>query len=125
MADLNGAWLGTYWQDGQPTRFEATLIQSNNVLTGSILDDGPCGEATLNGEILGRRVSFIKRYVASQPYPVQYTGTVSEDGDYLQGDWTLGGSMGSGTWEARRNADDLMADLTKLLSKQLSLVGSR
>ncbi len=27
MADVSGAWLGTYWQQGNPTRFEATLIQ--------------------------------------------------------------------------------------------------
>ena len=125
MTDLNGAWLGTYWQDDQPTRFEATLVQSNNVLTGSILDDGPTGEATLNGEVIGRRVSFVKRYLTNHPYPIQYDGTVSEDGNSLQGNWILEGSSSSGTWEARRNSDDLMADLSKQLAKQLSLVTSR
>ncbi|MGA1355681.1 MAG: hypothetical protein ACO35Q_03260 [Prochlorothrix sp.] len=50
MADLSGSWLGTYWQLGNPTRFEATLVQGGNSLTGNILDDGPLGEAQLTGD---------------------------------------------------------------------------
>ncbi|MHC5721987.1 MAG: hypothetical protein ACYTX0_60710, partial [Nostoc sp.] len=63
MADLSGNWLGTYWQDDIPTRFEATFVQSGNTFSGSILDDNYLGEAQVNGEVIGRTVSFTKRYL--------------------------------------------------------------
>ncbi len=47
MADLGGTWLGTYWQVGIPTRFELTLIQTGNTLTGRNLDDSYLGSAQL------------------------------------------------------------------------------
>jgi hypothetical protein len=43
MADLSGNWLGTYWQDEIPSRFEATFVQSGNTFNGSILDDNYLG----------------------------------------------------------------------------------
>jgi hypothetical protein len=69
MADLTGEWLGTYWQQGQPTRFEATLIQNGNTLTGNILDNNHLGEARLNGDVIGRRVQFIKQYIIKKKCP--------------------------------------------------------
>jgi hypothetical protein len=35
MANLSGTWLGTYWQDDMPTRFEMTIAQSGNALSGN------------------------------------------------------------------------------------------
>lgn len=110
MADLSGSWLGTYWQAGIPTRFEATLIQSGNILSGSVLDDNYLGEAQLSGEVIGRSVSFIKRYLTTSPDPVKYFGTVSEDEDYIQGQWKIG--RWGGNWEARRSGAALIADLS-------------
>ncbi|MBD0390443.1 MAG: hypothetical protein ICV54_29085 [Nostoc sp. C3-bin3] len=49
MADINGNWLGTYWQDEMPNRFEAAFVQSGNILSGSILDDNYLGEAQVSG----------------------------------------------------------------------------
>ncbi len=120
MANLSGSWLGTYWQEGMPTRFEATLVQSGNTLTGSILDDGYLGEAQVAGEVIGRSVSFMKRYLTTSPTPIDYTGTVSEDETYIQGSWQLG-IYSSGTWEAYRTGDDLMAELQNRLAEQASL----
>lgn len=54
MANLSGTWLGTYWQQANPTRFEATFIESSNTLSGNILDDNYLGEAKLSGEVIGR-----------------------------------------------------------------------
>ena len=119
MADISGTWLGTYWQQGIPTRFEATLIQSGNTLTGRIEDDSYLGEAELTGEVIGRRVSFVKRYFTTSQNVIKYIGSLSEDEDYMQGQWSIG--RDSGPWEARRSGDALMADLRAILTKQVSL----
>ncbi|MEB3338328.1 MAG: hypothetical protein VKJ46_12755 [Leptolyngbyaceae bacterium] len=118
MANLSGTWLGTYWQMGEPTRFEATLIQGGNTLTGSILDDGPLGDAQVSGEVIGRNIRFTKRYLSSSAAPINYSGTLSEDEDFMQGQWQIG-RFDSGPWEARRSGDDLMSDLKSRLAKQV------
>lgn len=124
MADLNGTWLGTYWQQGMPTRFEATLVQGGNALTGNILDDSYLGEATIAGEVIGRRVSFTKRYLTGQPTPIYYTGTVSEDEDFIRGTWQIV-AIASGPWEARRSGQNLMADLQKRLVEKLPVTAGK
>ncbi|MEB3358216.1 MAG: hypothetical protein VKK04_15940 [Synechococcales bacterium] len=116
MADLSGAWLGTYWQKGSPTRFEATLVQGGNTLSGRVLDDNTLGEAQINGEVIGRSVSFTKRYIASAPYVVQYSGTISEDGDFVSGKWSID-ARNTGNWEARRSGDSLIAELKSQVEK--------
>lgn len=118
MADLSGTWLGTYWQGGVPNRFEATLLQSGNTLTGSILDDNNLGEALLSGEVIGRRIQFTKRYLTTSPDPVSYTGTVAESEDFMQGHWHVS-RFTSGSWEARRGGEDLTADLKARLADRV------
>ncbi|WP_218081475.1 hypothetical protein [Anthocerotibacter panamensis] len=117
MADVNGTWLGTYWQSGEPTRFEATLAQHGSALSGNILDDCYLGEATISGEVIGRSIAFTKQYLTTSPQPVSYTGTISEDGDTMRGQWRLTGS--SGPWEAHRGVQDLMADLKAVLADKV------
>jgi hypothetical protein len=124
MADLSGTWLGTYWQNQQPTRFEASLVQAGNALSGSILDDGPLGEARLDGEVVGRRVSFSKKYIASQAHSVQYSGTVNEEENVIQGTWIIPGTKYSGKWEARKGGNDLMQELRKRMEQKIP-VGAR
>ena len=58
MANLSGTWLGTYWQQTNPTRFEATFIQGGNTLSGNILDGNYLGEATLSGKVIGHKINF-------------------------------------------------------------------
>ncbi|HEY9848664.1 MAG TPA: hypothetical protein V6D28_04350 [Leptolyngbyaceae cyanobacterium] len=118
MADLSGTWLGTYWQEGIPTRFEATLVQSGNTLSGRILDDNYLGEAQVNGEVIGRSISFTKQYLTTSPTPIRYTGILSEDEDFMQGEWNIS-RYGSGLWEAKRSGDDLMADLQSALKRRV------
>lgn len=124
MVDVSGTWLGTYWQQGMPTRFEVALIQSGNALTGRILDDSFLGEAQLTGEVVGRRISFIKSYFTSSSDPVSYVGRISENEDYMQGQWSLKGlnpQINSGSWEAHRSGETLMADLQTRIAKKASL----
>jgi len=118
MADVNGMWLGTYWQAGIPTRFEATLIQGGTQISGRILDDNYLGEAQINGEIVGRSIRFTKRYLTTSPQVVTYTGTLSEDANSMQGKWNIGW-FNSGTWEAHRHSQDLMAELKNRLENRV------
>jgi hypothetical protein len=116
--DISGTWLGTYWQNGMPTRFEATFVQSGNSLSGSVLDDNYLGEAKLSGEVIGRSIRFTKRYVTSSPNPIDYAGTIAEDADSMSGNWRIG-RLYSGTWEAHRSSQDLMADLKNRLEQKV------
>lgn len=119
MADLSGTWLGTYWQRGVPTRFEMTLVQGGNTLSGRVLDDNHLGEASLVGEVTGRRVTFTKRYLIGSDRSILYTGTVSEDEDFMQGQWQLEvlvaqssrRSFESDNWEAHRGNENLSLKL--------------
>ncbi|PSR14525.1 hypothetical protein C8255_24035 [filamentous cyanobacterium CCP3] len=111
-------WLGTYWQRDTPTRFEATLVQGGNQLSGSILDDGYLGEAQLSGTVSGRQVRFVKRYVTSTQTTIDYTGTVSEDGNHMTGQWSIAG-FDAGPWEAHRSEDDLSVSWQTLLEQTL------
>ncbi|NJL45751.1 MAG: hypothetical protein HC922_08585 [Leptolyngbyaceae cyanobacterium SM2_3_12] len=117
MVDLSGTWLGTYWQRGNPTRFEATLVQGGNTLSGRLLDDGYLGEAQMSGTVAGHRVHFVKRYFNSSQAPIDYTGTVSEDGDHMGGQWYIG-QFDAGTWEAHRGEDTLNQSLSQVLAQE-------
>lgn len=122
MADLSGTWLGSYWQWGEPTRFEMSLIQSGNSLVGNILDDGHLGEAKLTGEVIGRTIQFSKSYISTKQRPINYQGTVSEDGETLSGTWCFHRSLGSGTWEAHRKGENLV--LEQKVNQQRTLQSS-
>ena len=106
MANITGAWLGTYWQYGKPTRFEMTLVQGGNSLSGNILDNSNLGEAMITGEVIGRNMTFTKRYLGNNSYYfIHYRGIVSEDEQLIQGQWHI--NWETGKWEARRQDDDL------------------
>ena len=117
MADITGPWLGTYWQAGNPTRFEATFVQANNSLSGRILDASNLGEASLQGKVIGRQVSFTKTYMGRPMSSIHYTGTLSEDGNYMSGEWAIN-KASSGSWEAQRSQDDLTQQLKSFLEKK-------
>ncbi len=115
--DISGNWLGTYWQNDSPTRFEATLVVGGNSLSGSILDDNPLGEARISGEVVGRSIRFTKRYLTSSSAPVEYAGTISEDANSMSGSWKI--DRISGNWEAHRSNQDLMAELRNRISQKV------
>ncbi|MBM0743752.1 hypothetical protein JOY44_19375 [Phormidium sp. CLA17] len=111
MANVSGSWLGTYWQNANPTRFEVTFVQAGNTISGSILDDSPLlGEAQAAGEVIGRTIQFTKQYLTTSIYPINYSGLIAEDENSMQGSWTIQG-LESGNWEAHRSGDDLIAEL--------------
>jgi len=116
--DISGTWLGTYWQNDSPTRFEATLVMGGNSLSGSILDDNLLGEARISGEVVGRSIRFTKRYLTSSPHPIDYVGTISEDATSMSGSWAIG-QKASGHWEAHRSTQDLMAELRNRIAQKV------
>lgn len=125
VTDLSGTWLGTYWQQGLPTRFEATFVQRGNTLNGNILDDSFLGEAQVGGKVIGRSIRFTKRYLATLQTLVIYTGTLSENEDFMQGQWQIS-YFDSGSWEAHRGGADLMESLqTRLEKQELLTVGKK
>jgi hypothetical protein len=117
MEDLSGGWLGTYWYPGRrlPCRFEATLthVPRSGQLSGTILDDGRLGMASLGGATTGDAVAFTKVYRSPGLEPVQYEGTVAEDGRSMTGTWVIapGGPVRlQGTWEMHRSWIELGAE---------------
>jgi hypothetical protein len=120
MANITGVWLGTYWQQNRPTRFEASLVQGGSALSGNVLDDNDLGEAFVAGEVVGRVVQFTKRYMTGSPIPIAYTGTIAEDEQSMRGTWDIRG-FDSGQWEAHRTGENLMAELQARQAQALSL----
>ena len=118
---ISGMWLGTYWQRGIPTRFEMSLIQGKNSLSGNILDQSNLGEASLVGEIIGKSIRFRKTYLTGTRHSIDYIGTLNDDLNFIQGIWQED-SFNKGNWEARRQEDNLIMDIRRSKSK---LVGSR
>ncbi|MEO1401377.1 MAG: hypothetical protein AAFV72_08975 [Cyanobacteria bacterium J06635_1] len=118
MADITGTWLGTYWQSGNPVRFEATFAQAKNSLSGRIEDDSNLGEANVAGEVIGRQITFTKSYLNNPTAIIRYTGTLSEDENYITGQWVLNKRQ-SGPWEAQRNENDLMLELKSVLERKV------
>jgi hypothetical protein len=117
VTDLSGTWLGSYWQNGKQVRFEFALIHSGNTISGNILDDCHCQTDTIFQAICFCTAT-----------PIDYTGTLSDDGDSMQGDWSfsdkvLGFSpVAFGPWEAHRNSDNLELEWKNITSR---LAGAR
>jgi hypothetical protein len=89
-------------------------------LSGNILDDNHLGEATLRGKVIGSKISFTKRYLIDSQYIIHYVGTISEDENFIQGEWRID-RFNSGIGEAHRSNEDLMLELKNFVSQQLPL----
>ena len=99
--DLTGVWHGLYTYPARGTRvlFDATLIDSAGLLSGStheIAGSGPArGQmifAVLEGQRRGSAVAFRKTYDAGIPNygaPIAYEGTLSADGTEIEGRWSI------------------------------------
>lgn len=110
--DLSGDWLGFYNYDFAcpPTEFEASIRDSDGVLTGVTTEmfEGPDGPATvlqavIDGRRLGVSVHFTKIYddLELTPDMVVYEGSVLPGGDEIEGIWSIQGD-GSGTFMMMR-----------------------
>ena len=107
MSNISGMWLGTYWQRGIPTRFEVTLIQGKNILSGRILDQSNLGDATIIGKVIGKSISFRKTYLTGSCHSIDYIGTIGDDLNSMNGTWQED-YFNRGNWEAHRQDDNLV-----------------
>ncbi|WAT18634.1 hypothetical protein OZN62_03370 [Aurantiacibacter sp. MUD11] len=98
--DLSGQWSGEYAyprDTGPVTPFLAIIEDHGGRLTGTIIEPNTVESGTLEADLVGLRhgtgVDFTKTYTpgASRHYshPVDYVGSVSEDGQVIKGVWSL------------------------------------
>jgi hypothetical protein len=99
--NLTGVWHGlyTYPHGGEGVSFVATLIETTSALSGTTHEPcriGPPGTlyATVAGSRRDSAVAFVKTYDGSNPFyrTVAYEGTLSGDGNEIEGRWIVPGS---------------------------------
>lgn len=145
--DLSGTWHGHYWQAGGSHAISMQIVQRGQSFVGRMTDvdtllvsreqlrtqsAGRPGEvfaeaevmstvperSTVEGEVEGRIVRFLKHYQgktstsvwvadhASRTFEfpghqVEYTGTLSAEGDELAGHWQIAATTPEGTLRDR------------------------
>jgi hypothetical protein len=105
--------MGQYFylgeQDG--SAFEVVFVEIGSGfekrVEGSVLDNCNLGEAMVSGSFTYPSLQFIKTYISVRIDPVEYRGTMNEDGTMIAGNWYIrprdkdsGSTMG--TWIATR-----------------------
>jgi hypothetical protein len=166
---ISGEWRGRYQHDGahpRPSEFTAFISETSGSISGTIVDDGAAGKATLTGSFSFPSVEFSKTYVKEGQsklvekktemvpkgelnllffkikiaqkktstttitetfrHPVEYEGSMSEDGQTMSGKWkiAIGALAQTGTWTASRaieteNAQELVEKASRMKVKQL------
>jgi hypothetical protein len=100
-SDLSGQWQGAFFASGAVTPFNATIVDENGRIIGSISEFNGFGDpgvafllSDIAGNVRGNRVTFEKTYngVGGQTHTVVYSGTISRDGRRITGTWNLDGA---------------------------------
>lgn len=134
--NLTGDWSGEFMyplHSGPTTPFLATIVDDAGRVAGSIIEPdtvsgGPTVTAVLSGHRSGSSVDFTKRYLCP-PYgyenPVDYVGSLSEDGNTVTGVWSL--LEADGTFEMRREATagDLVEEDAAVALPEPTFIGDR
>ena len=97
--NLSGWWAGVYSYPNatNATPFEAELRDHGGLLSGLITESGDAPwtagmtlTSTLVGDVQGTSVHFIKTYDDPvQAHQVIYDGALIEDGEAIEGNWTI------------------------------------
>jgi hypothetical protein len=105
-ADLSGNWTGT-WTAGSGDSGTWTLLftqdASGNVSGSLTLTGTVCGGGgSITGTVSGCKVKF--GVATTSLCQIDYQGTISSDGNTLNGTWTAsgGGLTDTGTWQGGR-----------------------
>jgi hypothetical protein len=114
MKSISGFWSGTYFYP-EPhvpdVHFDCELRQSGGAISGEITESHAPGQmlmASLQGELNGQAIRFIKTYQTAEPnflWDISYSGQVSPKKDHIAGTWRVG--MRSGSFEMHRDAGQL------------------
>jgi len=126
---IAGKWRGHYQVPHFPqhdSTFTAFISENGGQIEGAIEDDCQLGEATLTGTFSFPSVRFTKVYlrqgqindvvkrgnttmIITSTYgpPIDYQGTMSNDGKEMNGTWTINSenARARGTWTAYRLED--------------------
>ncbi len=127
--DLTGAWFGHYaYSATHRVRFIAALADHDGALSGRISEPNVYGtladhvHAQVHGTRSGSTVHFIKAYdgAADYAHAVTYQGVVSNAGQRIAGQWTIG-TAGRGSFEMTRtlpgHEEDIARDVEASLSR--------
>ena len=113
MADhsIAGSWRGHYAYYNVPDQgsgFGVVFVEEGGGLIGQIRDDFWPGEALLTGSFSYPSVTFTKVYVLGGLAPIKYEGTMTGDGNTLNGTWSIVEASVSyrGSWTAYRTDDE-------------------
>ena len=83
---------------GLKVEFKAGLVQTGAILSGDTTEENTfadqCGQiliAELFGKVSGQNVSFTKQYKSGPPgqEKILYQGSISDDGSFITGTWTI------------------------------------
>ena len=123
--DLIGRWDGTYrYSDnsGPVTPFVAVFSEVGARFSGEIIEPNAhrpvTAHAMVEGVRSGRTVEFTKTYRLAGPTyetPVDYSGRVSEDGQFISGTWFL--AEFDGTFEMHREASETVPQESEVARK--------
>jgi hypothetical protein len=113
-ASLTGQWQGLYSYPHyfEPVYFVATLVSLGAQFSGTTHEaaEGRAGAplksfALIDGALAGHAVSFSKTYdgSANRDHTISYEGTLSADGQEIEGTWVIPGDW-SGRFLMIRNA---------------------
>ncbi len=112
---LTGAWFGTYVYPGggiASVRFRIFIVQDGKKISANVREpntfwegnpnvprDVPFLHAVCEGEYdpATRQFRFTKTYdgASGVSHSVEYSGTLSDDGTQVEGDWSIGGAGGT------------------------------
>jgi tetratricopeptide (TPR) repeat protein len=124
---LTGVWYGTYiYPGGTPSvRFRLILVQDGTKISANVREpktfsgdpnapqEVPYVYAICDGQFdpAEKQLRFTKTYdgTAGVSHSIEYTGTLSDDGTKVEGDWSIGGA-GGGTFRLQKAAADQRVD---------------
>lgn len=124
---ISGEWRGHYTYKHRPDDgdgFALFIIENSGTIEGKAIDDNGPGPARLSGSFAFPSVVFTKVYekpgtthevekvgdktivrIGLYGPPVEYEGSMTEDGKTMSGNWVINGDrglLGIGSWTAYR-----------------------
>lgn len=118
--DLTGGWDGTFDYPkgpgaGSATPFLATIKDSGGVIEGTIIEPHLYRPGRAHASVLGQRIGtsvhFSKSYEGAGEWyksAVIYDGTLSDDGEMISGEWSIGPIRGMFEMTRQPSAEELV-----------------
>lgn len=102
--DVSGVWYGRYFatsREVEENSFIANLAEAGGAVAGTITEPDTTGfeevrRAFVDGSRNAAQLRFVKQYdpAGALAHSVAYSGTISEDGSEISGEWRFSGYHG-------------------------------